>query len=104
TKSAVNSGVSWLNAARDISSVYEVTCAPFFVSNVLSLACDGLELHYGAVGQRPEHWITWGSTKDEVGLEGWAGVLRSVQLLASPERLISILRDYTLFERAPGSR
>ena len=103
TKSPVNSGISWLNAARDIAA-YQAACAPFFVPNVLSLACDGLELRYGAIGQRPEHWTLWGSTKDELIAEGWAGVLRSVQLLASPERLISILRNYTLFERTPGSR
>jgi type I restriction enzyme, R subunit len=103
TKSPVNSNVSWLNAARDIAA-YQESCAPFFVSNILSLACDGLELHYGAIGQRPEHWVSWHSTKDEMSDPGWLGVLRSVELLASPERLISILRDYTLFERAPGTR
>lgn len=103
-KSPVGLDVSWLTAAREISNIYEVDCAPFFVSNVLSFATDGREFHYGAVGQRPEHWPMWGSTTDPEGPRGWLGVLRQVELLCAPKRVLSILRDYTLFERGAGRR
>lgn len=100
TKTPVNASVSWLNAARDIHNVYEAECPQFFVPNVLSFATEGRELHYGAVGQPAESWLLWGSTADPHDLSGWARVQRSVELLLSPASTLSILADYTLFERA----
>lgn len=99
TKSPVKSSVSWLNAAKDVGDVYERECAPFFVPNVFSFATEGRELHYGAVEQPPEQWLQWGATTDPLDLEGWPRVKRSVELLLTPERILSILRDFTLFER-----
>lgn len=99
TKSPVNSSVSWLNAAKDVHNVYEREAPPFFVPNVLSFATEGREFHYGSVGQPPEKWLMWGSTTDPYDLEGWPRVERSVELLLSPERILSILRDFTLFDR-----
>ena len=99
TKSPVNSSVSWLNGAKDIHDVYEVESAPFFAPNVLSFATDGREFHYGAVDQPAEKWLLWGSTTDPHDLEGAARVMRSVDLLLSPARVLSILRDFTLFDR-----
>jgi type I restriction enzyme R subunit len=100
TKTPVNSSVSWLNAARDIHVIYEFEAAPFFATNVLSFATDGRELHYGAVGQPPEHWLQWGSTADPWDLAGAERVLRSVDLLLNPRQILSILRDYVLYDRA----
>ncbi len=102
TKTPVKSSVSWLNAARDITNVYEVERPSFFASNVLSVATEGRELHYGAVGQPSESWLMWGSTSDPYNLDGFARVQRSVDLLLTPMRILSILRDFTLFEQVPG--
>lgn len=99
TKTPVNSSVSWLNAARDIHSTYEVEAAPFFAPNLLSFATDGREFHYGAVGQPPEHWLQWGSTSDPWDLSGAERVLRSVELLVTPKQVLRILRDYVLYDR-----
>lgn len=99
TKPATDSTKSWLNGARDVHGVYEDECAPFFGSNVLSFATEGREFHYGAVGQPPEHWLLWGSTSDPLDLTGGARVMRSVELLLNPARILSILRDFTLFDR-----
>ena len=49
TKTPVDSSVSWLNGAKDIHDCYEVECSPFFTTNVLSFATEGLEFNYGAV-------------------------------------------------------
>lgn len=100
TKSPVNSSVSWLNAARDIHDVYEREVPQFFVPNILSFATEGRELHYGAVGQPGETWLLWGSTTDPHDLDGWPRVTRSIQLLLNPKQLLTVLRDYTLYERA----
>lgn len=99
TKSPVDSSVSWLNAADDIHRTYEVECSPFFVPNVLSFATEGREFHFGAVGQPPEMWLQWGSTTDPFDLDGPAKVMRSVELLLTPGRVLSMLRDFTLFDR-----
>lgn len=98
TKTPVNANVSWLNAARDIHNTYEHQCAPFFAANVLSAATEGREFHYGAVGQPGESWLMWGSTADPYDLDGLPRVARSVDLLLTPARILSILRDFSLFE------
>lgn len=102
TKTPVKSSVSWLNAARDITNVYETEKPSFFAPNVFSVATEGRELHYGAVGQPAESWLMWGSTDDPYDLSGFERVKRSVDLLLTPQRVLSILRDFTLFERTPS--
>jgi type I restriction enzyme R subunit len=102
TKTPVKASVSWLNAARDIANVYEVEKPTFFAPNVLCVATEGREFHYGAVGQPAESWLMWGSTADPYDLSGFERVKRSVDLLLTPERVLSILRDFTLFEQVPG--
>jgi type I restriction enzyme R subunit len=99
TKTPVDASVSWLNGALDIHAIYERECSGFFVPNVLSFATEGREFHYGAVHQVAQEWLMWGSTADPYDLEGAARVMRSVELLLSPERVLSILRDFTLFDR-----
>lgn len=98
-KSPVDKKVSWFNGAKDIHGTYEVEAAPFFSPNVLSFATDGREFHYGAVRQPPETWLLWGATTDPHDLEGRARILRSVELLLAPHQILSILRDFTLFDR-----
>lgn len=102
TKTPVKANVSWLNAARDIANVYEPERPTFFAPNVLCVATEGRELHYGAVGQPAESWLMWGSTADPYDLSGFGRVKRSVNLLLTPRRVLSILQDFTLFEQVPG--
>ena len=102
TKTPVKANVSWLNAARDVANVYEVERPTFFAPNVFCVATEGRELHYGAVGQPAESWLMWGSTDDPYDLSGFERVKRSVELLLTRERVLSILRDFTLFEQVPG--
>lgn len=102
TKTPVKSSVSWLNGARDIANVYEPEAPAFFACNVLVAATEGREFHYGAVGQPAEQWLLWGSTQDPYDMFGFARVQRSVDLLLTPARVLSILRDFTLFEQVPG--
>ena len=102
TKTPVSASVSWLNGARDIANTYERDCPAFFATNVLTGATEGREFHYGAVGQPAESWLMWGSTQDPYDLDGLPRVERSVDLLLTPQRILTILRDFTLFERLPG--
>ena len=102
TKTPVKASVSWLNAARDIANTYEPERPSFFAPNVLCVATEGREFHYGAVGQGAESWLMWGATDDPYDLSGFERVKRSVDLLLTPARVLSILRDFTLFEQVPG--
>lgn len=102
TKTPVNASVSWLNGARDLANVYTVQHPEFFATNVLLAATEGREFHYGAIGQKAENWLMWGSTADPYDLDGFERVRRSVDLLLAPERVLSVLRDFTLFEQPPG--
>jgi type I restriction enzyme R subunit len=102
TKTPVRSSVSWLNGARDIANTYTVEGPTFFAPNLLLAATEGREFHYGAVGQPAEQWLTWGSTQDPYDMFGFPRVQRSVDLLLTPARVLSILRDFTLFEQVPG--
>jgi type I restriction enzyme R subunit len=96
-KSPVNQNLSWLNGATDIHDAYEAKTPEFFVPNVLSFASEGREFHYGAVRQPPESWLNWSITTDEIMLPGLPSVMRSVQLLLTPEMVLDILRSYTLY-------
>lgn len=102
TKTPVNANISWLNGARDIANVYAVEHSAFFTSNVLLAATEGRELHYGPVGQPAEEWLIWGSTDDPYDLDGFERVERTVELLFTPSRVLSVLRDFTLYEQPNG--
>jgi len=99
TKTPVDRDKSWLNGASDIHNMYEVEAPSFFTANVLSFATEGREFHYGAVGQPAEHWLMWGATADPWDLSGGERVMRSVDLLLTPIQVLSILRDFVLFDR-----
>ena len=102
TKTPVKASVSWLNGARDLANIYTVEHPEFFAPNVFMAATEGREFHYGAIGQKAENWLMWGSTADPYDLDGFERVKRSVDLLLTPARVLSVLRDFTLFEQAPG--
>jgi len=97
-KTPVSKSVSWLNGAKDIHEAYETKTPGWFVPNVLSYATEGKELRYGAIRQPAEEWLAWGDTTDDQPLPGLKNVLRSVELLLSPESVLGILRDFTFFQ------
>ena len=88
---------SWLNAATDIHNGYEVKTSAFFVPNVLSFATDGRDFRYGAVRQPPELWLNWSKTTDEMMAPGLPAVMRSAELLLTPEMVLDVLRHFTLY-------
>lgn len=98
TKSPTHKTWSWLNGASDIRH-YEGKHPAFFAANVLSFATEGKEFHYGAVGQPAETWLQWGKTTDPLTLGPLERVRRSVELLLSPQMVLRVLRDFTLFDR-----
>ena len=103
-KTPVGTSVSWLNGATDIHNGYERKTPEFFVPNAFSFASEGREFHYGAVGQPPELWLNWSATTDPIMPPGLPAVLRSAELLLTPEMVLDILRSFTLYSsRATGA-
>ena len=95
---------SWLNAATDIHNGYEVKTSAFFVPNVLSFATDGRDFRYGAVRQPPELWLNWSKTTDEMMAPGLPAVMRSAELLLTPEMVLDVLRHFTLYSSRRTAR
>jgi type I restriction enzyme, R subunit len=97
TKTPVKDKKSWLNAALDITETYAPKNPAMFVPNVLSFATEGKDFRYGPIGMPAVDWLPWGSTADEMMQVGLKRALRSVELLLSPETVLEILRDFTLY-------
>jgi type I restriction enzyme, R subunit len=97
TKTPVKDKKSWLNAALDITETYEPKNPAMFVPNVLSFATEGKDFRYGPIGMPAVDWLPWASTADEMMPVGMKRALRSVELLLTPERILEILRDFTLY-------
>lgn len=98
TKTRLDKRVTWLKGAHDIQTIYEPGWPEFFVPNAFSVATDGKDFHYGAVGQDIESWGVWGSTEEDILPAGWPRVKRSVELLLNPDTVLSVLADFTAFE------
>lgn len=98
TKTRLEKRVTWLKGAHDIHVVYEPGWPEFFVPNAFSVATEGKDFHYGAVGQDIESWGVWGSTEEDILPAGWPRVRRSVELLLEPDTVLSVLADFTAFE------
>jgi type I restriction enzyme, R subunit len=97
TKTPVKDKKSWLNAALDITNTYEPKNPAMFVPNVFSFATEGKDFRYGPIGMPAVDWMPWASTEDEMLPIGLKRALRSVELLLTPERVLEILRDFTLY-------
>lgn len=97
TKTPVIDKKSWLNAALDITETYEVKNPAMFVPNVLSFATEGKDFRYGPIGMPAVDWLPWGSTADELMPVGLKRALRSAELLLTPEQILEVLRDFTLY-------
>src|SRR6266536_548725 len=97
TKTPVKDKKSWLNAALDITETYEVKNPAMFVPNVLSFATEGKDFRYGPIATPAVDWLPWGSTADGMLPIGMKRALRSVELLLTPQRILEMLRDFTLY-------
>ncbi|OVE74481.1 DEAD/DEAH box helicase, partial [bacterium B17] len=98
-KTPIRPSVSWLDGAHEIHSIYENAVPQLFVPNILSFATEGKELYYGAVRCPLEFWAPW-RMDDESAIAkslGLAEVGAELADLLSPERLLDILRNFSLY-------
>lgn len=98
-KTPIRPSVSWLDGAHEIHNIYENAVPQLFVPNILSFATEGKELYFGAIRTPLEFWAPW-RLDDENAVAhalGLSEVGQELSDLLSPERLLDILRNFSLF-------
>jgi type I restriction enzyme R subunit len=99
-KTPIRPSVSWLDGAHEIHTVYENAVPQLFVPNILSFATEGKELFYGAIRCPLEYWAPWrleSESGDIAKSLGLAEIGKELTDLLKPERLLDILRNFSLF-------
>ena len=94
----------WADAVNDIEGTYTRTTPEFFTTNVLNVACNGLQMRYGAIDQPSHMWQQWGSTQQKYDLSGIDRIVSSINLLLSGDTMLNIMKDFTLFQKRPGGK
>ena len=96
----IRPSVSWLDGAHEVHDIYENEVPQLFVPNILSFATEGKELYYGAVRCPLEFWAPWRLENDEDAIAkrlGLGEVGKELSDLLNPERLLDIMRNFSLF-------
>ena len=99
-KTPVRPSISWLDGANEIHNIYENAVPQLFVPNILSFATEGKELFYGSIRCPLEFWSPWRLENDDEKIAksiGLGEVGKELKDLLSPERLLDILRNFSLF-------
>ena len=100
-KTAIRPAISWFDGAHEIHDIYENSIPQLFVPNVLNFATEGKELFYGSVRCPLEFWSPWRLEADAdqelVQRLGLGEVEREMTDLLHPERLLDILKNFSLF-------
>ena len=98
-KTPIRPSVSWLDGAHEIHHIYENAVPQLFVPNILSFATEGKDLYYGSVRCPLEFWTPW-RIDDASNLSkamGLSEIGQELSDLLSPERLLDILKNFSLF-------
>ncbi|WP_206483013.1 HsdR family type I site-specific deoxyribonuclease [Thalassotalea sp. G2M2-11] len=99
-KTPIRPSVSWLDGAHEIHQIYEHSVPQLFVPNILSFATEGKELFYGAIRCPLEFWAPWRIEDNDNQISkalGLAEIGRELTDLLSPQRLLDIMRNFSLF-------
>ena len=99
-KTPIRPSVSWLDGAHEVHDIYENAVPQLFVPNILSFATEGKELYYGAVRCPLEFWAPWRLENDDDAIAkrlGLGEVGKELTDLLKPERLLDIMRNFSLF-------
>ena len=99
-KTPIRPSVSWLDGANEIHNIYENSVPQLFVPNILSFATEGKELFYGSIRSPLEFWAPWRIEKDHEQIAkslGLGEVGKELTNLLSPERLLDIMCNFSLF-------
>lgn len=94
-KTPVRNAITWLDAAKDISS-YEKSIPQMFVTNIFNFASEGKYYRYGSINMPLNMWGPWHSS--EFKTEGkLSDVKRSVEDMITPKKIMDIFQFFTMF-------
>ena len=95
-KTPVRASQSWLDGAIQIHDDYERNVPELFVSNLLSVATEGKEFRYGAIGLPVELWGPWRMESD-AQTPALQQVAKGVDSLLRPHVLLDLLSNFTCY-------
>ena len=102
-KTPVRSSQSWLDGALQVHEDYEKNVPELFVPNVLSVATEGKEFRYGAVGMPVDLWGPW-RLEEEDGLPAMAQVEKAVGSMLRPSLVLDMLASFTAYATHKGKQ
>lgn len=102
-KTPVRSSQSWLDAAIQIHDDYEKNVPELFVPNVLSVATEGKELRYGAVGMPVDLWGPWRLDETDAA-SSMEQVDRAISSLLRPSVVLDMLSSFTAYATQKGKQ
>ncbi|WP_407506319.1 type I restriction endonuclease subunit R [Elizabethkingia miricola] len=99
-KTPIRPSISWLDGAHEIVEVYENAVPQLFVPNILNFATEGKSFGYGGIRTPLQFWGPWRLDLDENKVARYLGISDvGVEMndLLKPERLLDILKNFSLF-------
>lgn len=99
-KTAIRPSITWLDGAHEITEIYENTVPQLFVPNILNFATEGKTFGYGGIRTPLQFWGPWRMDLDKnkvVKYLGLSDVGTEMTDLLKPERLLDILKNFSLF-------
>ena len=95
-KTPVRDAVSWVDGALQVHDDYERYVPELFACNVLSVATEGKEMRYGAIGAPVDKWGPWRLSEDATPAS-LADVGKQIESLLRPNVILDILANFSLF-------
>lgn len=102
-KTPVRASQSWLDGALQVHDDYEKNVPELFVPNVFSVATEGKEYRYGAVGMPVDLWGPW-RLEEEDPLPAMAQVEKAVGSMLRPRVVLDLLASFTAYATHKGKQ
>jgi type I restriction enzyme R subunit len=102
-KTPVRASQSWLDGALQVHDDYEKNVPELFVPNVFSVATEGKEYRYGAVGMPVDLWGPW-RLEEEDALPAMAQVEKAVSSMLRPGVALDLLASFTAYATHKGKQ
>ena len=102
-KTPVRASQSWLDGALQVHDDYEKNVPELFVPNVFSVATEGKEYRYGAVGMPVDLWGPW-RLEEEDALPAMAQVEKAVGSMLRPGVVLDLLASFTAYATHKGKQ
>jgi len=95
-KTPVRASQSWLDGALQIHDDYERNVPELFVPNLLSIATEGKEFHYGSIGLPVELWGPWRIEAD-AGMSSLQQIDKALSSMLRPQVVLDLLANFTAY-------